>query len=42
MKTDVQYLSVLALGRLALAAVNPTASGQIGINVVDDFGPASQ
>ncbi|KAL9584041.1 MAG: hypothetical protein Q9203_004822 [Teloschistes exilis] len=42
MKTDVRYLSVLALSRLALAAVNPTASGQIGINVVDDFGPASQ
>ncbi|KAI4195436.1 MAG: hypothetical protein LQ350_007200 [Teloschistes chrysophthalmus] len=29
MKIDVRYLSVLALGRLALAAVNPTASGQI-------------
>ncbi|KAL8627908.1 hypothetical protein Q9189_006399 [Teloschistes chrysophthalmus] len=42
MKIDVRYLSVLALGRLALAAVNPTASGQIGINIVDDFGPASQ
>ncbi|KAL8662106.1 MAG: hypothetical protein Q9202_004998 [Teloschistes flavicans] len=42
MRIDVQCLSVLALGHLALAAVNPTASGQIGINLVDDFGPATQ
>ncbi|KAL8691062.1 MAG: hypothetical protein Q9218_003624 [Villophora microphyllina] len=42
MRQNLQCLSLAAVTNLALAAINPTASGQIGINVVDDFGPATQ